>query len=89
VTFADWYTIVDQTLPFVGAGWFALWLKRDLAKAQHQIAEMATRCKQLEELLTADDTVDEDLIEIGFEPASAEPLPLPRPLPPAIARYRS
>lgn len=89
MTFVDWMHVFEQTLPFVGALWFGTWITRDFRRAQIQIAEMAKRCEALEALLTDKNTTDAEVREIGFEPDSAEPLPLPRPLPPAIARYRS
>lgn len=79
----------EQALPFAGALWLGAWICRDFRRAQHQIAEMVARMKQLEAKLDDQNTTDEDVREIGFEPKSTEPLPMPQPLPPAVARYRS
>ena len=89
MTLADWIHVFEQTLPYVAALWIGAWITRDFKRAQHQIAEMVERMQQLEAKLSDKNTTDDDVREIGFEPESTEPLPLPSPLPPAIARYRS
>lgn len=80
--------LFDKLMPFAGALWFGAWITRDLKRAMAQIAEMAERIKQLEAKLADKNTTDDDVRAIGFEPDSTEPLPLPSPLPSAIARFR-
>lgn len=81
--------LLDRFMPFAGALWFGVWITRDMKRAMAQIGEMAERIKQLEAKLADKDTTDDDVREIGFEPESTEPLPLPSPLPSATARYRT
>jgi hypothetical protein len=84
-----WVNVFEQCMPYAGALMMGLWLQRYLRQAQHQISAMVERIKQLEAKLSTDDTTDEDFVEIGFDPDNTEPLPLPRSLPLATARYRT
>lgn len=89
MTLADWLALwTDQVLPFGGAFILAMWIRRDMRRAQHEIREMTDRVKQLHVKLSGANASEQDFTDIGLDVHSDEPLPLPVPLPPAIARYR-